>query len=79
MWLSDLLGASGLVKASLTECPDEKCVAVQQSRSLSWTLACWDFCNQKVLASEREETSLPMLLFPWQGMRQGQSCLVQAL
>lgn len=39
MWPWGLLGASGLVKASLTKCLDEKCVAVQQSRSLSRTSA----------------------------------------
>lgn len=50
-------------------------VAGQQSRSLSWTLICQDLCSQKVLPSERKETSLPMLLFAWQGLR----CLVWAL
>lgn len=48
-------------------------------RSSSWTLACQDLCSQKVLPSGRKETSIPVLLFPWKGTRQGQSCLVWAL
>lgn len=79
MWLWDLLGAKGLVEASLTKALMKRCVAVQQSRSLSWTLVCQVLCSQEVLLSEREQSSLPTLMFLWQGMRQGQSCLVQAL
>lgn len=37
----------------------------------------WQF--SRAGPSGRKETSLPVLLFLWQGMRQGQSYLVQAL